>query len=226
VIYLDTSSLVKLIRIEAQSAALSQRLDDRPESGSLTSALTEVELPRALRSACPEGLPAATSVLTRLDRCGIGQRMRSIAATYLEPGPRSLHAIHLATAQIAASIAPLAALITYDTRVGEAATELGHTSCSAGRRSIARQSPIVFERASIQANCCPRRVLRHRRGGMAWRIPGESQCTPQMARRTADPRSRHAVVMGPITYLSTPERRGPSSAESTASSPPPQRLSL
>lgn len=98
-------------------------------------------------------------MLTRLDRCGIGQRIRSIAATHLEPGPRSLHAIHLATAQIAASIAPLAALITYDTRVGEAATELGHTSCSAGCRSIARQSPIVFERASIQLivahdECC------------------------------------------------------------------------
>jgi predicted nucleic acid-binding protein len=125
VIYLDTSALVKLIRIEAESDALGDWLDDRRESRWVTSALAEVELPRALRVACPEGLPAVPSVLLRLDRFEIDDVVRSTAAAYLDPGLRSLDAIHLATAQIAATIAPLAALITYDARLSEAAAALG-----------------------------------------------------------------------------------------------------
>jgi predicted nucleic acid-binding protein len=125
VIYLDTSALVKLIRIEGESAALSDWLDERTESRWVTSALTEVELPRALRAACPEGLPAVPSVLMRLDRFEIDHVIRSTAAAYPNPGLRSLDAIHLATAQIAASIAPLTALISYDTRLSEAAAALG-----------------------------------------------------------------------------------------------------
>lgn len=124
-IYLDTSALVKLIRIEAESDALSDWLDARPEIRWVTSALAEVELPRALRVTCSEGLPSVPSVLARLDRFEIDHAVRSTAAAYLDPGLRSLDAVHLATAQIAATIAPLAALITYDSRLGEAAAALG-----------------------------------------------------------------------------------------------------
>lgn len=124
-IYLDTSALVKLIRIENESDALGSWLDQRAETRWITSALTEVELPRAIRAVAPKGMSAVPSVLARLDRFEIDSVIRSTAAAYPETGLRSLDAIHLATAQIAASAAPLTALVAYDTRLREAADALG-----------------------------------------------------------------------------------------------------
>lgn len=120
-IYLETSALVKLIRIEVESDALADWLDDRTELRWITSALTEVELSRAIRAVSPEGLPAVPSVLARLDRFEIDAVIRSTAAAYPNPALRSLDAIHLATAQTAGSVAPLTALVTYDNRLKEAA---------------------------------------------------------------------------------------------------------
>jgi uncharacterized protein len=135
VIYLDTSALVKLIRIEVESDALGAWLDERTEIRWITSALAEVELPRAIRAVAPEGLSTVPSVLARLDRFEIDTLVRSTAAAYLDPGLRSLDAIHLATAQIAASTAPLTALVTYDSRLGEAADALGMTIAAPGNAS-------------------------------------------------------------------------------------------
>lgn len=132
-IYLETSALVKLIRIEAESDDLGDWLDQRIEIRWITSALTEVELPRAIRAVAPEGLPAVPSVLARLDRFEIDQVIRSTAAAYLNPALRSLDAIHLATAQTAASSAPLTALVTYDNRLREAADALGITIAAPGK---------------------------------------------------------------------------------------------
>jgi predicted nucleic acid-binding protein len=50
VIYLDTSALVKLIRIEVESDALDGWLDERTEIRWITSVLAEIELPRAMRA--------------------------------------------------------------------------------------------------------------------------------------------------------------------------------
>lgn len=122
-IYLETSALVKLIRIEVESDALADWLDDRTELRWITSALT-VELSRAIRAVSPEGLPAVPSVLARLDRFEIDAVIRSTAAAYPNPALRSLDAIHLATAQTAGSVAPLTALVTYDNRLKEAAEAL------------------------------------------------------------------------------------------------------
>jgi predicted nucleic acid-binding protein len=124
VIYLETSALVKLIRIEVESDALDEWLDERTEIRWITSTLTEVELPRAIRAVAPEGLPAVPSVLARLDRFEIDAVIRSTAAAYPNRALRSLDAIHLATAQTAASVAPLTALVTYDNRLEEAANTL------------------------------------------------------------------------------------------------------
>jgi predicted nucleic acid-binding protein len=135
VIYLETSALVKLIRIEVESDDLGDWLDERIEVRWITSALTEVELPRAIRAVAPEGLPAVPSVLARLDRFGIDQVIRSTAASYPNPALRSLDAIHLATAQTAASTAPLTALVTYDNRLTEAADGLGIIVAAPGKAS-------------------------------------------------------------------------------------------
>jgi len=90
--------------------------------------LTEVELARAIRAAAPEGLPAVPSVLTRLDRFEIDPVVRSTAAAYADSGLRTLDAIHLATAQTAAAVAPLTAFVTYDSRLAEAAQRLAITA--------------------------------------------------------------------------------------------------
>jgi predicted nucleic acid-binding protein len=132
VIYLDTSALVKLIRIELESDALGDWFDERTEIRWITSALTEVELPRAIRAVAPEGLPAVPSVLAGLDRFEIDLIIRSTAAAYPDPTLPSLDAIHLATAQTAASTAPLTALVTYDSRLSAAAGALGVTTVAPG----------------------------------------------------------------------------------------------
>ncbi|HEV7852129.1 MAG TPA: type II toxin-antitoxin system VapC family toxin [Mycobacterium sp.] len=134
-IYLDTSALVKLIRIEAESDALGDWLDQHTELRWITSTLAEVELPRAIRAIAPEGLSAVPSVLARLDRFEIDSVVRATAAAYQDPVLRSLDAIHLATAQTAASTAPLTALVTYDGRLLDAAHGLGMTVVAPGRTS-------------------------------------------------------------------------------------------
>ena len=139
-IYLDTSALVKLIRSETESNELGDWLDDHTEIPWVTSSLTEVELPRAIRSVAPEGLPAVPTVLARLDRFEIDSVIRATAAAYTYHSLRSLDAIHVATAQVAASAASLTALITYDSRLGEAAEALGMTVVAPGKPPRPRQS--------------------------------------------------------------------------------------
>lgn len=73
------------------------------------------------------------AVLARLDRFEIDAVIRSTAAAYADPALRSLDAIHLATAQTAASTAPLTALVTYDSRLGKAADALGMTTVTPGK---------------------------------------------------------------------------------------------
>lgn len=132
-IYLETSALVKLIRIELESHALDDWLDEHTELRWITSALTDVELPRAIQAVAPEGLSAVPSILARLDRFEIDAVIRSTAAAYPNPALRSLDAIHLATAQIAASVAPLTALVTYDNRLGQAAEALAMAVVAPGK---------------------------------------------------------------------------------------------
>jgi predicted nucleic acid-binding protein len=133
--YLDISALVKLIRIEVESDALADWLDERTTTPWITSALAEVELPRAIRAVTPEALPVVPSVLARLDRFEFDQVVRSTAAAYPDPTRRSLDAIHLATAQVAAATAGLTAMVTYDSRLSIAAQALGITIVAPGRNS-------------------------------------------------------------------------------------------
>lgn len=132
-IYLDTSALVKLIRVEAESDDLADWLDRHAEMHWITSALTEVELPRAIiRTGQLERLASVPALLARLDLFEIDDVIRTTAAAYRDPDLRSLDAIHLATASVAASVAGLAALVTYDTRLAEAAGVLGLPSAAPG----------------------------------------------------------------------------------------------
>jgi len=132
-IYLDTSALVKLIQHEAESEELADWLDDRTELRWITSVLTEIELPRALiRIGQFDGIAAVPALLGQLDRFEIDPIVRNTAAAYREPTLRSLDAIHLATASIAASSATLTAVVTYDSRLAEVATKHGLPTAAPG----------------------------------------------------------------------------------------------
>ncbi len=132
-IYLDTSALVKLIRVERESADLADWLDERADMPWVTSTLAGVELPRALiRAGQLDGIAAVPAVLARLDRFEIDPVVRTTAAAYQDPLLRSLDAIHLATASVAASAAALAAFVTYDGRLADAAGALGLPTVAPG----------------------------------------------------------------------------------------------
>ena len=125
-IYLDTAALVKLVRVEAESAALVTWLNSRSTEPLVASALVEVELPRALRRSQPGVLGGVAAVLARLHRVEINATVRTTAGGYVDPTLRPLEAIHLATAELlVASGKTVTAFVTYDKRLAEAAGQAG-----------------------------------------------------------------------------------------------------
>jgi uncharacterized protein len=134
VIYLDSAAVVKLVRAEAQTAALVAWLNARPDDPLVASALVEVEVPRALRRAAPQALVGVPAALARLYRLEIDATVRATAAAFAEPTLRSLDAVHLATAQMLAAGQgnDFHAFVTYDRRLLAAASDLGLPTASPG----------------------------------------------------------------------------------------------
>ena len=130
-IYLDTAALVKLLRPEPESELLADWLDEQMDLLLVTSTLTEVELPRALRRIDPTLLADVPALLERLARHEIDKVVRAAAAAYGTVGLRSLDAIHLATAQVVLG-SRLTWFVTYDQRLLAAAADLGMPVASPG----------------------------------------------------------------------------------------------
>ncbi len=129
-LYFDTSAIIKLIRQEAESEALRAWLADpaRHEVVPVCSALALVELPRALRRlATGIPLPDYRATLERFTLRNIDEEILSEAGAFPAPTLRSLDAIHLAMAHslFAAAAESFEALITYDARLGDAASAMG-----------------------------------------------------------------------------------------------------
>jgi predicted nucleic acid-binding protein len=124
IIYLDTAALVKLVRREPESDALADWLDARSELMLVSSALVEVELPRALRRTDPELVRDVPALLARVAIYEIDDLVRAAAAGYPDPNLRSLDAIHLGTAQ-AIFGGRLGAFVSYDRRLVTSAVALG-----------------------------------------------------------------------------------------------------
>lgn len=125
-IYLDSAAVVKLVRVEAESAALIAWLNGQSSVPLVASTLVEVEVPRALRRSQPGALGGVAAVLARLYRVEISSAVRAIAGAYPDPMLRSLDAVHLATADLLiASGKTLTAFVTYDKRLAEAARQAG-----------------------------------------------------------------------------------------------------
>lgn len=129
-IYLDSAALVKLVRLERFSPELVDWLNERPGIPLVCSALAEVEVPRAIRKAAPEALPAVPATLARLYRLEIDATVRSAAAGLADPNLRTLDAIHVATA-VGLGV-ELQAFVSYDQRLLQAAGEMGLPAVSPG----------------------------------------------------------------------------------------------
>ncbi len=123
-IYLDSSAIVKLAVAETESAAL--RRYQRRRAPLVVSALARTEVARALLPLGPAAVQRGHDVLNRLDLIRVSDRILSDAGSLLPAELRSLDAIHLATMrQLGAS---LRRLVTYDSRMTAAASELGITT--------------------------------------------------------------------------------------------------
>ena len=122
VAYLDASAVVKLMVREAETTALRRRLKDWPHR--VSSALLRVELLRTVRRAgLPRLMEGARQHLARIDLIRLDDDILERAAEIEPPTVRSLDAIHLATALGFGK--DIGAVVTYDTRMSEAAQALG-----------------------------------------------------------------------------------------------------
>lgn len=135
-IYFDTSALMRLVRADDRSAALSRFIDERSSSRWFASELAKTEIARAVRRVnhadngrlidagrLEAELRHAQSLCEYLDLVPVSTRVLSDAAMLEQPFLRTLDAIHLATAT--AIRTGLSAFVTYDKRLAAAAEEAG-----------------------------------------------------------------------------------------------------
>src|SRR3954451_19222919 len=124
-IYLDSAAVVKLVHAESESQALRGWLDERADTGWISSTLVEVELFRALARHAPEAVARLHPVLDLIDLVDLDPSIRILAQTLRPVTVRSLDAIHLGTALRIRS--RLTSFVTYDKRLADAATGAGLT---------------------------------------------------------------------------------------------------
>jgi predicted nucleic acid-binding protein len=122
-IYLDSAAVVKLVHAEAESAALRSWLDERAETGWISSVLTEVESFRALARYAPESAARLPVVLDQIDLIDLDLPVRALARAVRPATVRSLDAIHLGTALHARRA--LTSFVTYDKHLLDAALAAG-----------------------------------------------------------------------------------------------------
>lgn len=121
VVYLDSSALVKLVVDEPESDGLRSYLRRRPQRASC--ALARVEVVRAVRPQGPAAVKRAKQLLERTGSLRLDNALLDGAALLEVARLRSLDAIHIAAAQTLGD--ELAALVTYDLRMADAAKAAG-----------------------------------------------------------------------------------------------------
>jgi uncharacterized protein len=127
--YLDTSALVKTIIEEPESLALLRWLDDKEPLAACE--LVRVEAVRAVRLSDPEAVTRARQTVAALTLIRLDDPLYDHAAN-LEPSAlRSLDALHLAAALSLGR--DLAGVVTYDSRMADAAGMLGLRVVAPGR---------------------------------------------------------------------------------------------
>src|SRR5690606_33314817 len=114
VIYFDSSALMKLVRAEAETAALSTWLSTQQEHV-ISSELGRVEVLRAARRAGDKALTEAHAVIGDVDLIPLDRSVQDLASEIGEPLLRTLDALHLASAVLLGS--DLSAFVAYDERL-------------------------------------------------------------------------------------------------------------
>ena len=122
-IYLDSAAVVKLVHAEPESPALRRWLDERAETGWISSVLTEIESFRALAGYAPAAAVRLPVVLDHIDLIGLDSPVRILAQSVRPTTVRSLDAIHLGTALHIRH--ELTSFVTYDKRLLDAALAAG-----------------------------------------------------------------------------------------------------
>ncbi|MFE7530206.1 type II toxin-antitoxin system VapC family toxin [Kitasatospora sp. NPDC057542] len=122
-IHLDSCAILKLLVPENESTALRTCLSSHGSEGHATSALAQVEVPRALiRIGAPRDVPdTSTDLLDRLLRIRLSDAALRAACRFPTRHLRTLDAIHLASAEHLEHA--LTAFVTYDKRLADAAEE-------------------------------------------------------------------------------------------------------
>lgn len=121
IVYADTSALMKLVRVEAESDDLRRWLAVRaPEV--VTSAIGGVELRRAAARVGPEHVAVADAVLDAVHVMAVTDSVLTLAGRLRPPHLRSLDAMHLATVAL---IADVDVVLCYDDRLRAAVERLG-----------------------------------------------------------------------------------------------------
>jgi predicted nucleic acid-binding protein len=123
VIYLDSSALMKLVREEAETSALSAYLSARVEMPAVTSELGRVEVLRAARRAGGDALTEARAVIGDLDLVPLDRGVQDLACDIGNSPLRTLDSLHLASAVLLRE--DLTAFIAYDHRLVSAAETAG-----------------------------------------------------------------------------------------------------
>lgn len=129
-IYLDSAAVIKLVHAEPESAALRDWLDERSETGWMSSVLTEIESFRALARYAPDAVSRLPAVLDQIDLINLDTPVRNLAQTVRPATVRGLAAIHLGTALHARRA--LSSFVTYDKRLLDAAMAAGLPTDSPG----------------------------------------------------------------------------------------------
>jgi predicted nucleic acid-binding protein len=124
-VYLDASAIVKLATAESETLALRAWLRDR--SPLLTSRISTVEVARAIgRKEAGSVAPGRAAARDAFTSVALAELDGGVANRAAELGPatlRALDAIHLATALVLGD--EVAAFVTYDRRLADAARALG-----------------------------------------------------------------------------------------------------
>ncbi len=119
----DSSALTKLVVREQGTAPLHAWLADHDGAAWSASALSRVEVVRAVARVSATAVPAARRLLAGMDLVPMSPDVLETAADLGPPSLRSLDAVHLATALGLGPV--LTAFIVYDERLAQAAVEAG-----------------------------------------------------------------------------------------------------
>ncbi|HET9118511.1 MAG TPA: type II toxin-antitoxin system VapC family toxin [Pseudonocardiaceae bacterium] len=132
-IYLDSSALMKLIRMEDETAALRDWLGERPGQPVVSSELGRVEVLRAARRVGGRALTEARAVVGDIDLVPLDRAVQDLASDIGDPLLRTLDALHLASAVLLSG--ELTVFIAYDQRLTSAAQAAGLVVATPGAAS-------------------------------------------------------------------------------------------